>query len=99
MKDLATLNKNQVAAFAAWKACPDKSKAEKSRLADALAEAVKAVAAYKRAAEPAAATITVAQALAGQKARTANEVAHGWYKDFYDQAETAYRLGRPEWGQ
>ena len=52
----------QAAAFAAWKACPDKSRAEKARLAAELSAAAKAVAAAKRAAQPAVAVVVAAVA-------------------------------------
>lgn len=46
--NLATAKAVQAAAFAAWKACPDKNRAEKARLASALDAAVRSVAAAKR---------------------------------------------------
>ena len=64
---LQALQALQAAAFAAWKACPDKSRAEKARLAADLDVAAKAVAAAKRAVEPAAAAAVVAAATTHQE--------------------------------
>jgi len=50
MTDLTTLKTAQAAAFSAWKACPDKSRVEKARLAAELDVATKAVAPAKAAA-------------------------------------------------
>ena len=77
----------QAAAFAAWKACPDKSRAEKARLAAELSAAAKAVAAAKRAAEPAVAAKAVAAepaapaaaaAMTRQRAARLFQAAQGW---------------------
>jgi chorismate mutase len=51
--DINELKSIQAAAFAAWKACPEKNLGEKARLAAELDAATKAVAAAKRAANPA----------------------------------------------
>lgn len=58
MADLTKLKEIQAAAYAAWKACPDKRRAEKARLAAELDAAAKAMAATKRAAAAAAESAT-----------------------------------------
>lgn len=69
MTDLTTLKTAQAAAFAAWKACPDRPAARKADLAAALDAATKAVAAAKRAAEPAAPVVDVAAKVRAWNAR------------------------------
>lgn len=72
--EIETLIYAQQAAHAAWLACPDKKRAEKSALANALADAARAVAAAKRAEMPVVGVSeAVDAALARQAANNARE--------------------------
>ena len=86
---LQALQDIQAAAFAAWKSCPDKSRAEKARLAADLDVAAKAVAAAKRAAEPAAAVVDQASVLAAWKEKQAEKAAE---RDLEKRVAAAARL-------
>lgn len=106
MTDLTTLKTTQAAAFAAWKACPDKRRAEKARLAAELDAATKAVAAAKKAAEPIA-TVVVdsgAQVRAWNARREAIAAARAKVARLYgvlegawdDQCQAHYLAGTDE---
>ena len=86
---LQALQAIQAAAFAAWKACPDKSRAGKARLAAELSVAAKAVAAAKRAVEPAAAVVDQAAVLAAWKEKQAEKAAE---RDLEKRVAAAARL-------
>lgn len=86
---LQSLQSLQAAAFAAWKACPDKSRAEKARLAADLDVAAKAVAAAKRAAEPDAAVVDQAAVLAAWNEKQAAKAAES---DLEKRVAAAARL-------
>ena len=96
MTDLTTLKTAQAAAFAAWKACPDKDRAEKARLAAELGAATKAVAAAKKAAEPAAPIVDRAAALADWNEKQAAKAAENDLRNRVWSAVVAYNKAQ-EW--
>jgi len=75
LTEVERLRQAQIAAHAAWKACPASKKIEKAKLGEELAAAGRAVLAAKRAAEPVIDPIDVASriaaAVAAQEARRA----------------------------
>lgn len=89
MTDLTTLKTAHAAAFAAWKACPDKNRAEKARLAAVLDAAAKAVAAAKKAAEPEKPVIDQAAVLAAWNKKQAANAAQ---RDIEKRVASAARL-------
>jgi chorismate mutase len=97
------LKRIQAAAFAAWKACPDKNRAEKARLAAELDAATKAVAAAKKAANPTPVVDTAAEVAAWKEKEAAKaaerELRNRLWKAIcaYNRAQEYPRCGQ-NWG-